>query len=116
MKGRGNFAYAKVPGPKGIGDVPRYLKELLGGFFFRFGYIVKLVWQTGWWILLLLSFVALFRGVTPVIGALLSQGILNGLQEAVAGEALAASAFWKSDIFRLLIFLFVCAGKLRGAG
>lgn len=107
MKGRGNFAYAKVPGPQGIGDVPRYLKELLGGFFSRFGYIVKLVWQTGWWILLLLSFVALFRGVTPVIGALLSQGILNGLQEAVAGEALAASAFWKSDIFRLLIFLFV---------
>lgn len=107
MKGRGNFAYAKVPGPAGFRDVPRYLKELLGGFFFRFGYIVKLVWQTGWWILVLLSFVALFRGVTPVIGALLSKGILNGLQEAVAGEALAESAFWKSDIFRLLIFLFV---------
>jgi len=64
------YNHQKIQPPAGIADVPRYLRELLGGFFTRFGYIVTLVWRTGWWILLLLSFVALFRGVSPVIGAL----------------------------------------------
>ena len=29
--------YERVKPPKDIKDVPRYLKELLGGFFMRFG-------------------------------------------------------------------------------
>ncbi|MBQ7848899.1 MAG: ABC transporter ATP-binding protein [Clostridia bacterium] len=101
------YDHKKVPAPKSISDVPRYLAELLGGFFSRFGYIVRLVWRTGWWILFLLSFVALFRGVSPVIGALISTGVLNGLQGVVTEGALPAESFWQSDIFRLLILLFV---------
>ena len=57
-----DYQYKKVEKPKGILDLPRFLGELIGGFFFRFGYIVKLVWQSGPWILFLLSFVALFKG------------------------------------------------------
>ena len=45
------FQYAKVSPPKNLADLPRYLRELLGGFFSRLGYIVKLVWKTGPWIL-----------------------------------------------------------------
>ena len=101
------YAHKRVPPPRGVGDLPRYLRELLGGFFSRFAYIVKLVWRTGHWILFLLSFIALFRGVTPVIGALISQGVLNELQQVIQQGALPRSEFWQSDIFRLLIFLFV---------
>ena len=101
------YAHKRVPPPRSIGDLPRYLRELLGGFFSRFAYIVRLVWRTGHWILFLLSFIALFRGVTPVIGALISQGVLNGLQQVIQQGALPRSEFWQSDIFRLLIFLFV---------
>ncbi|MBQ3076806.1 MAG: ABC transporter ATP-binding protein [Clostridia bacterium] len=101
------FAYDKVPGPKGVGDLPRYLKELLGGFVVRFAYVVKLVWQTGHWILFLLSFIALFRGVAPVVGALLSQGILNHLQEVIRLGGLPAESFWTSPVFSLLVLLFV---------
>lgn len=101
------YDHKKVPAPKSISDVPRYLAELLGGFFSRFGYIVRLVWRTGWWILFLLSFMALFRGVSPVIGALISTGVLNGLQGIVTEGALPAESFWQSDILRLLILLFV---------
>ena len=78
-----SYEHQKVPPPTGVGDVPRFLMELLGGFCTRYAYIVKLVWRTGWWILFLLSFIALFRGVTPVIGALISQAVLNELRMVV---------------------------------
>ncbi len=101
------YNHERVPLPKGISDVPRYLRELLGGFFTRFGYIVKLVWETGHWILFLLSFVALFKGVTPIIGSLISRDILNELQEIIASGSLPANDFWTSNVFFLIIFLFV---------
>lgn len=92
--------------PKSVKDVPRYLSELFGGFFKRFFYIVKLVWNTAHWIPVLLSFMALFKGVTPVIGSLISRSILNGLQDVVSGGFLPKSEFWKSDILYLLIAFF----------
>lgn len=102
-----SYQHKKVTPPSGLTDLPRYLRELLGGFLGRFGYIVTLVWRTGKWILFLLSFMALFRGVSPVIGALISKGVLNGLQAVVAGTGVEGASFWQSDIFRLLVFLFV---------
>lgn len=101
------YEHKKIPPPQGVQDVPRYLRELLGGFFTRYAYIVKLVWRTGWWILFLLSFIALFKGVTPVIGALISQAVLNELQEVIQLGALPESDFWQSQVFQLLIWLFV---------
>ena len=41
----GRFQYAKIAPPKNIADLPRYLKELLSGFFSRMGYVCKLVWK-----------------------------------------------------------------------
>ena len=93
--------------PKSLKDVPRFLSELFGGFFKRFFYILKLVWRTGWWIPVLLSFVALFKGVTPVIGSLISQNILNALQDVIKVGNLPESEFWSSGILYLLIALFV---------
>ena len=101
------YTYDKIPPPKNFRDVFRYLRVLLGGFFKRFFYIVKLVWQTGPWILFLLSFMALFKGVTPIIGALISQGILNELQHVIALGGLPVSEFWGSTVLYLLVFLFV---------
>lgn len=101
---RPNYEWPKPP--KSVGDVPRYLSELLGGFFKRFFYILKLVWNTGYWIPILLCFVALFKGVTPVIGSLISRNILNALQEVIEQGGLPESSFWSSDILYLLIALF----------
>lgn len=97
----------KIPAPKNIKEVPGYLGKLIGGFFYRFGYIVKLVWDTGHWILFLLSFVALFNGITPVIGALISKSLLNELQQVLTSGGAPATTFWSSQVFFLLIFLFV---------
>lgn len=97
------YEYDKVPPPRSVGDVPRFLKELLGGFFKRFFYIVGIIWQTGHWILFLMTFLALFNGLTPVIGALLSKEIINELQAANT----PVSEFFHSRIFMLLIYLFI---------
>lgn len=105
--------YEKVTPPKSPFDVPRFLKELLGGFFKRFLYIVRLVWESGKWILVLLSFVAVFKGVTPVIGSLISRQVLNELQKIVQAGALPKSDFWNSPICFLIIFLFVYRLLLR---
>lgn len=107
MGGRMRPNYQRPNPPQSVKDVPRYLKELLGGFFKRFSYILKLVWDTGHWIPILLCFVALFRGVTPVIGSVISQRILNGLQDTVRLGAMPESAFWTSGVLYLLIALFV---------
>ena len=105
--------YKRPDPPKSVKDVPRYLKELCGGFFKRFFYIVKLVWRTGHWILFLLSFVALFKGVTPVIGAIISQNTLNELQKIIELGYLPESEFWSSSVLYLLIALFAYRLLLR---
>ena len=101
------YEHDRVPPPKNLKDVSRFLKEFFGGFFSRFAYVVQLVWKTGPWILFLLSFSALFKGVAPVIGSLISKSVLNELQIIIQGEPLPQSAFWQSTLLYLLIFLFV---------
>lgn len=107
MGGRMPPNYQRPKPPASIKDLPRYLKEVFGGFFKRFFYILKLVWNTGHWIPLLLAFVALFKGVTPVIGSLISQRILNGLQTVIQTGPQPESAFWSSGVLYLLIALIV---------
>lgn len=104
---RSNYQHKRVPPPKNLKDIPRYMKELLGGFFTRFFYIVKLVWKTGWWVLFALCFVAIFNGISPIIGALISKNILNQLQLVIQFNTAATNTFWGSYTFWLLIFLFI---------
>ena len=101
------YEHEKVPPPKNIKDVPRYLKALLGGFFTRFGYIISLVWQTGPWILFLMSFMALFLGITPVIGSIISKEIINELQIILQGGTNQYGDFLSSKVFFLIVFFFV---------
>ena len=101
------FQYAKITPPKNIADLPRYLHELLGGFFIRMGYIFKLVWKTGPWILFAMMFFAVFQGVMPVVGSKISEAVLNELQSQYglfSGHAFAD--FAGHTVFFLLIFMF----------
>ena len=75
----------RVPKPKRLKDVPRYLKELIGGFSSRMFYIVKLVWEASPIIVFVMSFMAIFDGVMPVIGSLIGKELLNYLADAYAG-------------------------------
>ena len=100
------FQYAKVTPPKNIADVPRYLGELLGGFFTRMGYIFKLVWKTGPWILFAMLFFAVFQGVMPVVGSKISEAVLNELQSQYGLFDGDFAGFFGSSVFFLLVFMF----------
>jgi ATP-binding cassette subfamily B protein len=112
--GRGHYKHDRVEPPKSPGDVPRYLRELIGGFLYRLFFIFGIVWKTGPWILFLMTVIALFNGILPVVGSLITKNILNQLQadfEAAAagqsGRVVSFSAFLGSAVFYLLIFFFI---------
>ena len=100
------FQYTKIAPPKNIGDLPRYLKELLGGFFSRMGYICKLVWKTGPWILFAMMFFAIFQGIMPVVGSKISEAVLNELQSRYGLFDGDFASFFGSTVFFLLVFMF----------
>ena len=112
--GGSRFEYEKVQPPKGIKDVPRYLKDLFGGFFYRLGYIFVLVWKSSPLILFTMVFIAIFDGVMPVIGSMISANVLDELQIVIldrtqSGQSGAdlTAAFWSSAVLSMLIVLFV---------
>ena len=105
--------YERVERPKGISDVPRYLKALLGGFFSRLFYTFGMVWKTGPWILIFMILFSVLTGILPLIGSLISREILNELQEVITERALLEAvgidykaAFFGSAVLSLLIFFF----------
>ena len=101
------FEYERVAKPKGLRDLPRYLRELLGGFFGRLFYIFGLVWRTGHWILIVMSLIALLTGLLPVVGSVISRNILNALQEVIEARGSGDLEFFSSSVFLLIIFFFV---------
>lgn len=106
--------YNKVSPPKGFGDIPRFVREMFGGFFSRLFYTFSMVWKTGRWILVLMVFISVFGGVMPIVGSLISKEILNGLQLIIAQRSAASATgasfevtFWGSMVMLLIIFFFL---------
>ncbi len=73
----------KEPLPKSIKEVPGYLKRMLGGFFSRLFYIIRLVWEAKKSLLLLMIFMAVFNGFSPVLSAYISANLLNCVADAL---------------------------------
>ena len=93
------------PLPKTLRDIPRYLKELFGGFFSRLFYIFRLVWDAKPWILFAMLFMSVFNGVRPVIDAKISSLLLTALGDA--GVALVNKTEYSfSHIMYYLLFQF----------
>lgn len=112
--GGSRFEYEKLERPKNLKDFPRFLKELFGGFFYRLGYIFIIVWKASPLILFTMVFIALFDGVMPVIGSLISAKVLNELELVVVARKVAAESglpfdavFWGSAVLSMLVVLFV---------
>lgn len=107
------YQYDRVPPPKNIKDVPRFLRELLGGFFKRLAYIFVLVWKTDPVILFTMVFISLFDGIMPVIGSIISANVTNSLQDVIKDRLVSetdgitfTASFWGSAILTMLIVLF----------
>lgn len=82
-----NYDKIRPRKPNGIKDLPRYLREVLSGFFQRLFYIFKLVKDANGWILILMMSYSLIAGVIPVISALISRELINSLTDVVTGKA-----------------------------
>ena len=95
----------KVAPPKNLKDLPRYLKETIGGFCSRLFYIFRMVWKTGPWILITMLLVSVFTGIFPPIISVISKDILNELDVFIPTDSPAVIIGTK--IFYLIIFLFV---------
>ena len=104
--------YQGVPKPKSLRDVPRYLKELLGGFFTRFFYIVKLVWEAKPILMIAMVLFCILNGILPVVGAFISAELVNEISEQLHLSPANVGGFWQnvganfSLIFLLLLASF----------
>ena len=105
------YQYDKIKPPKSPKDLFRFMHELLGGFFGRLFYVFQLVWESGPLFLFLMSFIALFEGVMPIVGSLISQRILNELQNVITeqsnGKVFDLAMFLGSMVLSLLIYFFI---------
>ncbi len=108
---RSSFEYQKIEPPKNIREIPEYLRSILGGFFIRMIYIIKLVWETGPWIMITMSLIAVFQGVLPIISSYISRYLLNALQMGFSKYSSAKEffdfSFSSESVLFLLIFMFV---------
>ena len=77
----------REPKPKSIKDVPRYLKNITKSFFSRLFYTVGLVWEARPSLVFLMIFMAIFNGVSPVVGAYISANLINVIAEALMKTA-----------------------------
>ncbi len=74
----------KEPLPKTIGEIPGYLKRVSRSFFSRLFYIIRLVWEAKKSLLLVMVFMAIFNGVSPVIAAYIAANLLNRIADVLA--------------------------------
>ena len=74
----------KEPLPKSIGEIPGYLKRVSHSFFSRLFYIIRLVWEAKKSLLIVMVFMAVFNGVSPVIAAYIAANLLNRISDVLA--------------------------------
>ena len=96
--------------PKNIRDIPRFLKELIGGFFGRLFYIFVLVWETRKWIFFAFVFIAILHGTLPIFSAYITAQLLNNLAKTIIGKAgFDSIVFWL-----ILQFAYMFVTKIIG--
>ena len=103
--------YNRVPRPEKLSDVPKYVKTLLAGFFKRLAYIIKLVWETGPWILIFMMLFSIVTGILPIVGSLISKEILNELQKIISEKVVLEStgaAYGAAFFGSVLMILIIC--------
>ena len=115
MYGPRNYENQGEPKPKSIKEVPSYVKNIVKGFFSRYIYIFKLVWETSPLILLCMSIASLLNGLFPVAGAYITAQLLETISDAYnvsqglsvgisSDDALNAIIFWVALEFIYLLF------------
>ena len=93
--------------PKNLRDLPRFLRDIVGGFFSRLFYIFALVWEANPFILISMILVSVLSGIIPVLGALVGRELLNELSIAYTSFTQNV-AYSFSPILDLIILQMLC--------
>lgn len=95
----------RVPPPKSVKEVPKYLWTVVSTFFSRLFYIYKLVWEADKKVMFGMALITALQGVLPVIGALISKELLNSLANAYT-TAQSGTYIAFNGILLLLVLYF----------
>ena len=101
----------KVPPPKNVQEIPAYLRETVGGTFYRLFYIFRLVWETKPWMLLFMAFMALYSGVMPLVGAYITAHLL---EQVVLSFTQPVNLVWPLIYQFGYLFLETLTSRLNG--
>ncbi len=94
----------REPNPKNLREVPGYLWRVVSKFCYRLIYIFRLVWEAKPWILFAMMFMAVFNGVMPILGAMISAEVLNSLAEAYSIATSGGEVIFKGIMSLLFIY------------
>ena len=108
------YEHQRLPRPRSLREVPGYLARLCSSFFRRLWYIVRLVWETRRWILLVMTLLALLNGVLPIAGAYISAELINELARAYMDPGSVALA--AILVLLVLQFVYLLIRNLLGTG
>lgn len=83
-----------IPKPKSFKEVFPYIFKVIKGFFSRYFYIFRLVWEASPLILIVMMLATIFNGAFPVIGAKIASELINEIVDAYnnAGNLTQAGA------------------------
>ncbi len=104
IQGKRESLYKK---PKRLRDVPRYLGQVIGGFFTRLFYIIKLVWETKPSLLIWMALLCIAVGVLPLGGAVINKHLLNAINDALAAHGIGFSETLLQSVTGTLSTLFI---------
>ena len=76
------IVYETEAKPKSLKEVPSYVGRLVKGFFSRYAYIFKLVWESSPLTLFAMSFTAILTGIFPVLGAYITKRLIEAVTVA----------------------------------
>ncbi len=108
--------YESIPKPKSLKQVPGYVGKLVKGFFSRYAYIFKLVWEASPLTLFAMSISSILTGIFPVLGAYITKKIIDSITIAFnfstgLDTTQGADAILSTIIFWIVFELFYLISK-----
>ena len=95
-----------IPKPKSFKEVFPYVFKVVKGFFSRYFFIFRLVWEASPFILVIMSLVTVINGVFPVVGAKISAELITAVGDAINNRGELAAAFEGLNIFQSALAIF----------
>ena len=95
-----------IPKPKSFKEVFPYVFKVVKGFFSRYFFIFRLVWEASPFVLIVMSLVTIINGVFPVLGAKIGAELLTSVGDAINNRDSLAASFEGLNLFQSALAIF----------